>query len=145
MTDKTLSGAANPLFFGGPIVNGLFKWTDSTGAVKNDPVKLKADGPPIEVGLAGANDAVIGVVLEGGAAQNDMVVVLTKFTAVVAMTAGGTIARGVTVKIAASKEIVEAVLTEGAPNVSDITEGRVLGVALQSASDADIIYVGVGV
>ena len=66
MTDKTLSGMANPFSFGGPVVNGLFKWTDSVAAVKNEGVRLKADGPPIEVGaVSAANQAVIGVVFSG--------------------------------------------------------------------------------
>ncbi len=144
MVDKTISEMANPLFFDSAIVNGLFRWTESVAAVKNTPVKLAgADGPPIDVDLIdGTNQLTIGVVLEGGAVTNDMVVILTLYTAVISITCGGTCTRGSKVKTDASGEVTDALIGDVGTGATGATETRVLGVALQSGATNDIIYVG---
>ena len=144
MADKTFTNMANPLFFNNPTVNGLFRWTDASGAVKNTPVRLKGtDGPPIDVGaMTGAGQAAIGVVLEGGEVTNDIVVVLTKYTAVVSLTCGAACTRGSKVKTDASGEIEDAVLADVGTGATGATEGRIIGQALQSGVATDIIYIG---
>jgi len=145
MADKTLSEMANPLFFDSNIINGLFRWTESVAAVKNQGVKLAgADGPPIDVDLIdGANQSTIGVVLEGGSAQNEMVVILSVYSAIVALTVGtGGVTRGEKVKFDASNDIVPAVTADVGTAATGATETRVIGVALQTGAAADIIYVG---
>ena len=144
MVDKTLSEMANPLFFDGSIVNGLFKWTDATAAVKNAPVRLKADGPPVEVGaMTGADQQTIGVVLEGGGALNDMVVVLTLFTGIIHSIVGTAgVTRGSKVKTDAIGEVEDAVIGDLGTGATGATETRVLGVALQTGANGDIVYVG---
>lgn len=146
MVDKTFTANANPLFFDGAIVNGLFRWTDAGAAVKNKPVRLKAvDGPPIDVGAMTAVDQqFIGVVLEGGAATNDQVVVLTPYSAIIGMTVGtGGSTRGSKQKTLANGDITDALLGDVGTGATGATETRVVGVALQSGAAADIIYVGI--
>jgi len=145
MVDKTFNESANPLFFDGSIVNGLFRWTEATAAVKNAPVKLAgADGPPIDVdAIDGANQQTIGVVLEGGAVTNDMVVILTMFTGIVSFIAGTAgVTRGEKVKTDAAGDVVPAVTADVGTAATGATETRVVGVALQTGADGDIIYVG---
>lgn len=144
MVDKTFAGSANPLFFDGAINNALFRWTDSGAAVKNTAVRLKGvDGPPIDVGaMTAAGQQSIGVVLEGGAVTNDIVVVLTKYNAIVAMTAGGTVTRGSMQKTDASGEITDALLADVGTGATGATEGRIIGQALQSGVATDILYIG---
>jgi len=145
MVDKTISEMANPLFFDGSIVNGLFRWTDAGAAVKNAPVRLKGvDGPPIDVGaMTGADQQTIGVVLEGGAVTNDLVVVLTLFTGVVSFTVGTAgVTGGSKVKTDAIGEVEDAVIGDVGTGATGATETRVIGVALQTGANGDIVYVG---
>ena len=145
MVDKTLSEMANPLFFDSSIVNGLFRWTESVAAVKNQGVKLAgADGPPIDVDAQdGVADSVIGVVLEGGSATNEMVTILSLYTGIVSFTVGTAgVTRGEKVKFDAAGDVVPAVTADVGTAATGATETRVIGVALQSGADGDIIYVG---
>lgn len=140
MTDKRLSSTEVNPRWEGSVVDGLFKWTDATQGVPAQPVQLKADGPPIEVGLSGAVADNIGI-LVNDPVLNALCKVTTKYTAIVAMTAGGIIASGAYVKINASQQVIQMV-------VGDFADGAALGSkfgqALQSAVLNDIIYVGLG-
>ena len=100
--------------------------------------------PPIDVDLIdGANQSTIGVVLEGGSAQNEMVVILTLYSAVISLTVGtGGVTRGEKVKTDASGDIVPAVTADVGTAATGATETRVIGVALQTGAAADVIYVG---
>lgn len=145
MTDKTFADGASPLFFPAGVVNGLFRWTEgAVAAVKGAVVKLAGvDGPPIDVDLVdGADQSNIGVVFEGGQKLNDIISILTKYTGIIAVTCGGTVARGAKVKTDASGEIVAAVTADVGTAATGATETRVLGTVLQSGVVTDIVYLG---
>lgn len=160
MTDKRLSSTEVNPRWEGPIVDGLFVWTDATQGALNDPVYLKADGPPIQVGKAAVNAATIGFLLDKPV-QNAKCTVFTKYQAILAMTCGGNIVRGDYVKLDASSKIVTfSAIGNAALNstFSDVeveaaldalrdalqNRGAVIGQALQSGANNDIIYVGIG-
>lgn len=142
MTDKRLSTTEVNPRWEGPVVDGLFQWTDATQGVPAQPVQLvglAADNRPT-VGISGAVADNIGI-LENNPVQNAMCRVRTKYTCIVAMTAGGTITLGAYVKINASAQVVEMVAADMA---TGITFGAKFGQALQAAVVTDVIYVGLG-
>ena len=140
MTDKRLSSTEVNPRWEGPIVDGLFVWTDATQGALNDPVYLKADGPPIQVGKAVVNAATIGFLLDKPV-QNAKCTVYTKYVAILAMTAGGALTRGAYVKLDAASKVIEMGAGEFATGAAF---GAKFGQALQSAALNDIIYVGIG-
>jgi len=139
MADKTFTALSNP-GWESSLVDGLFKWTDAGAGVVNQGVYLKADGPPIEVGRAGATANFIGV-LASAPAQNDICKVRTKYTAIYAFTAGATVTRGAYVKFDAAFKVIDMV---GGDFATGAAFGGKAGQALQSAALNDIIYVGLG-
>lgn len=139
MTDKRLSTTEVNPRWEGSVVDGLFKWTDATQGVPGKPVQLKADGPPIEVGISVAGYDNIGI-LVNDPVLNALCKVTTKYTAIVSIVAGGTIALGAYVKLDASSKAVEMV--DG--DFVAAKFGAKFGQALQAASNADVIYVGLG-
>ena len=140
MTDKRLSSTEVSPRWEGSVVDGLFKWTDATQGVPGTPVQLKADGPPVEVGLSGAGADNIGILVDDPV-LNALCKVTTKYVAIVAIVAGGTIAQGAYVKINASAQAIQMVVGDFADGAAF---GAKFGQALQSAVVTDVIYVGIG-